>query len=339
MKSKLVLFSLVVALLLLPLAACTAGPTEEEQRTEIEILSGRPAEVYTVLSYALASFINEDSDSLHATAIATGGTGDARNILIAETERRPTTMYIAEIGTSLKVVMESGAFHPQFLANMGIYPYGWVTFDENIKTLKDFAGKAVAGPRESPGWWDLFILPLKNAGVLDTVNLTATGSTSAMQALIDGTADIAWCNLGYIYPDKYEYTPKLEQAAARNTLYFPDWGEGFEIPVSAELGFPVNSLSVPAEAYGSGQPNPITIMSIYLWWATTELMDDDIGYEIAQIIYEQAGAEAFVPYHVQGAAILPATVPYGPWQTTEEIEEWYQPGALKFYRELGVSGL
>ena len=207
-------------------------------------------------------------------------------------------------------------------------------------TLKDFAGKTVAGPRAHAGWWDHWRVPLKAAGVLDKANISHSGIGGAVTALMDGTADIAYVTLDYVYPDKFTASARMQQCAVKGPLYVIDWGPDFARVTSQELGWPPpRAMKIPAGTLGETQPNTIYTLGDPSWWGAMIELDEDIVYEITKIIYEHSAKKDFAGFHAWGEGIVPETVPYGPWETAEDIEKWYHPGALKFYREIGVPGL
>ncbi|MBI4186249.1 MAG: hypothetical protein HY530_01925 [Chloroflexi bacterium] len=315
-------------------------PTKPAEKTRVQFIAGRPGDVFTVLSYALSGFINEDSEVLKSSVLTTGGTADYLKIIKEEPAKKAVSIGIMETGTITAFGKPDG-LNPKFLGMIQSIPYLWATYNKDIKTLKDFAGHSVAGPRAVAGWQENFIVPLELAGVKDQIKLTATGMGAAAQALMDGAVDIAYADLTYIPPSTIKLGTALEQAKVKGALYFPDWGkETIEVGLAGRVAWkPILALQVPPKALGETQPDTIYVWLLPLFWAATPDMPNNVAYEIARVLYERAKKGDFAGFHAQGAGIVPGFVELGPWKTKADIEEWYHPGALKFYRDIGVKGL
>ncbi|MBI4186036.1 MAG: hypothetical protein HY530_00830, partial [Chloroflexi bacterium] len=172
-----------------PTVTVTAPAPAPEKKAELILMAGRPGDPWTVMTYALSSFINKDSARISASVLPTGGTGDTIKILAMEPAKRAYSTGIGSMdSTFVSYVPEKGfEGYPLFFGQIAISTFSWMTYDPKIKKLEDLAGKKVAGPRDIPGWYDSFIIPLQLAGVLDKVQIVKTGFAGATQALIDGT--------------------------------------------------------------------------------------------------------------------------------------------------------
>lgn len=342
-KRLLILFGSICLMLILvaiPLiTACAPAAPEKTtiEKTKIELLAGRPGDAFTVLTYALASFINEDSEWLKASVVSTGGVADSTKILIEEPARRARA---TSLGWTLEArgLREEVNFYPLFIGRQTRPLQLWVTYDKNIKTLEDFAGKVVSVPRKVPRYWDFWAGLLEDAGVLDKMRFTHSGLGGNATALIDGTVDIAFTLFDVIYPE-IKPSSYVEKMSIRGELYFVDMGKERINRVAQQQGHPPLAVEVPAGSFGPTQDRTIYAASFSYWWGAGLEMSEDIAYEIARIAYDHATKGDFADFHAGGAYIVPEHLPYGDWQTKEEIEYWYHPGALKFYREIGVPGL
>lgn len=328
---------LVFGITLVSYGLSNSAPAGE--KVHIELLTGRPGDPWTVMTYALSSFINADSQMIRTSVIPTGGLGDTVKILIEQPERRKKAIATLYQSGAYPTRAQMG-FWPSFVGLINTYAFTWITYDPKIKRLEDFKGKVVAGPREGPGWWDQFLMPLKVAGVFDTLKITKGGAGGALQSLIDGKADIAWTVVDATYPNLVKPSSLMEQASVRGQLYFPDWGKDrIEVETAKMIGFPLKAVEVPPKSLGKTQENTIYVLGDPHYWGAGKEMDEEIVNEILRILWERAGKKDFAGFHWQGQGIVHGSVPYCVWKNKKEIEDWYHPGALKFYRKAGVPGL
>jgi len=102
-------------------------------------------------------------------------------------------------------------------------------------------------------------------------------------------------------------------------------------PKVRAAGWPLRAVEVKPRTFGPNQTTPITVhrMLASSWWTGTEAAPE-VVYEFCKVLYENV--EKFKDY------LSPATCPvkdemaYLPIDSEEEMH----PGALKFYKEMGL---
>ena len=210
------------------------------------------------------------------------------------------------------------------------YLKGWVTFDENIKSIHDFAGKKVNIPRKGASSHDECKLWLEQYGVLDKVAaLEASGTGTAMQNLRDGLVDVAAGSNDLVLPGGFGRSGHTEGLYVKGPVYYPTMDrEGLvEINKKAGASFPVR---VPPGAFDAKTQQEET------WWANwpvyftcDEKVDPDIVNEAVRVLWETAGE--WSSWHALGANIQKEWLP----ACTMELDRVH-PGAAKFYQDNGI---
>ena len=341
MKKKVLLVPLALLLAVgLVVAACAPTPTptptpEKPEITSIQIFAGRPGDHWTVLTEALVFFINADSEWLTASCVATGGVADSIKILFEEPEKRDSRVALCRATDEVPRYRNETDLKPLYICSQALMPILWVTFNPDIKSIEDFAGKAVGLPRTVPGYWDVFEQCLIDAGVRDTIKDPHGGFSANKAALMDGTVEVGQTTFNYMGPDKMGPDSNIQEMMARRELYPIDYTKERIERVAEVLGFPPLWLEVPAGSLPN-QPEPIYVVAFDFEWYATADVSDEIAYEVARIAYAHASEGDFVKYHPMGEGLTGDSIWQSVWLGTEDTEDWYHPGALKFYKEIGL---
>lgn len=317
----------------------------KNEETKISITAGRPGDMWYVVSHALSQFINQRSDWLTAEVKATAGvTDNTRSLLDSE----------KDMASTINVTMLPGAdiwgkehdYYPKKIASLTMLSEVWVTLDSDIKDLTDFSGKTVMVPRDVPFGYAKIYENWVNQ-YAQNVKYRHGGIGARLTALRDGAADVGTLPIDYIYPDNYSKGSGLIELTARGELYYPNQGNIDENlsaiakacksePFVGEYELPPQGMVMPAKALNGKPQKQLVFVSNPIYWSAGEQVPDKVVYEVTRIIYEAAKNKDFVPYHSIGKGITKDFVVTSFWETKEEREQNYHPGALKYYEDNNI---
>jgi TRAP transporter TAXI family solute receptor len=189
-----------------------------------------------------------------------------------------------------------------------------------VTSIADLRGKRVViGP--AGAGFEFFVQPILRAHGLtydDFTPLNAT-QTGAVDMLADGSAAAAF--IGGAVP-----TASISQAAASQDIVFVPFDPGAKTRLSEEFIF-FSPATIPAGTY-RGQTEPfegLDVGSMHL--IAAESADEELIYRVTKILYEQR--EQVVAKHPAGRAINPANV-------VRDTGTPFHPGAIRYFRELGI---
>ena len=340
MSKKIIVLFLLLTMLVVPLvAACDNAPSAEGEKTELLLAAGRVGDPWYVMSEAIAYYVNNDSDFLRVTASATAGMGAARQLLVDDPHG-----YIGMLGGGVPLQMplqEEFKYYGglKWIASIVPITWAWVTYDPEIKTIQDFAGKNIGVPRNLSSWGDVDET-IRRAGVLDQVTVHRMGIGGAATALRDGQLDATYTLVDHVWPGTFGKGRFITEMETKDPIYYVNipretliemGGEpeaGQLLPVFAELS---------ARVYPGGfdtktQSEALGVSSNPAFLGADEKMDEDIVYEITRIVYEHA--DDFAQWHVMGQNMSKTFLPtYAYFDNPEDV---MHPGALKYYKDNGI---
>lgn len=326
-------FSIVLVLAFF-LTGLFVVPFSFAAKRNILIGGGRTDDTWYLFAQALAKFINEKSTLLRAEVVSTAGiTG---NVDMAK--ERPQD-YIG-INSFSHIHYRPGHewgekrgtyVGERFIANATSMTQLIVTYDPNIKSVKDLAGKTVDLGRTGASNTKDHEAILEKYGVLDKVKRVYTGYGGGVAKMRDGLVDATILLVNHTYPDKFSKGSFIETLETRGPVYYI----GFDRDILLDLRqkeFATLPVRVPSKALDpKTQPNALWAFNDPTFFMADEKTDSEVVYEITRVIWETP-AEDWTKYHSMGAHMTPKFKPAMP--STQLYKA--HPGAIKFYKEKGV---
>ena len=316
-----------VALLMLLLGtACSAGDSSNDTQPSRVFLStgtAPPGGAFFVVGSALAEVVNEFGSSYGYSVTAEATSGSQENIRrLASGEldfalSNAAISYFAVRGESgwdraypVRAVMTLAPNVALFIARAG----------DNISALDELRDKRVTVGPAGAGF-EYFVQPLLNAHGIAYDDFSPLNATQqgAVDMLTDGSADAVF--LGGAVP-----TASITQAAASMEIVFLPFGETEKKQLVDEFVF-FRPATIPAETY-RGQSESfegLDVGSMHL--ITSANAENDLVYNVTKLLYENR--ERVVEKHAAGRAINPNNV-------VRDTGTEFHPGAIRFYREIGI---
>jgi TRAP transporter TAXI family solute receptor len=331
MKKLTVIIFMLIALLAAGLFSFNEAMAAERQ---ILIAAGRTSSPWYPLCQALAKFINEKSSSLRAEVVSTAGITGNVDLIKENPQKYIGVDSFAHIhyGPGHAWSEKRGAYTGmRFISNCSSETITVMTYDADIKTIKDLAGKTVDVGRKGGSNTVDHMAVLEKYGVLDKVKLVYTGYGGGANKLKDGLVDASFLIVDHIYPDKFSKGGFVEKLETRAPIYYV----GFDRDILLQLRdkeYAAVPVRIPAGALDpKTQPKELWAMDIPTFFMADERMDADVVYEVTKIIWETP-AEEWAKWHPIGGHMNETFKPAMPSVTLRKAH----PGAKKFYDEKGV---
>lgn len=325
------LFVAWVSLSGFPVFSLHGAQAAAKKKTNIMIAGSRVGHPTTVLAEAWANFINKKSDWLRATVVATAGYTAAFELAM----ENPTKYLLTTADTSNLVGLSRDPTHQNYdrmrvMASCLPMTYALLTYDKNIKTYHDLAGKRVGISRKGaisyP--WDMALL--QEHGVLDKKKLTASGWGTRANQLRDGLIDVAVLAVDFIYPSTFKKGKFVTELETRGPIYYVSFDIDKFMNVMKKMGPMSLPVRIPAGRLDpKTQPKALWAGTYPAFFGADERMDPDIVYEATRIIWETRGQ--WGTWHQLGANINEQFIPTYPYD-----RKYIHPAAKKFYDDHGI---
>jgi TRAP transporter TAXI family solute receptor len=192
--------------------------------------------------------------------------------------------------------------------------------NQDVRTIGDLRGKrVVVGP--AGAGFEFFVQPILRAHGLSFDDFTPLNATQAasVDMLADGSAAAAF--IGGAVP-----TASISQAAAGQSIVFVPFDETARQQLIDEYLF-FRPATIPAETY-RGQTTAyegLDVGSMHLITAADQ--DEEVVYQMTKLLYEHR--EDVTATHPAGRAINPTNV-------VRDTGTSFHPGAIRYYREIGI---
>lgn len=218
------------------------------------------------------------------------------------------------------------------LATNSCYWYGIVTFDANIKTIRDLAGKRLALGYPQQVSWSIMPNALLETGygILDKIKTQYIGQGPSADALIDGKVDACPINFGG-NPATNNWIPEpsvVKLLASGRKLYFISWDQEAIDKVESTVGMPMNAHKIPAGTFKGQDRDLVGYMSISGWWVK-DVFSEDIAYETVQLLLAQYNK--FSEYIALAKSYSPEFFSVGITKRNGH------PGAVRAFEEAGIA--
>lgn len=297
--------------------------TTESQRRFLSVGTAPPGGAFFVVGGAIAQVVDDRAGDLSwdVSAEATKGTQENIRRLV----RGELDFALANAAISYFAVRGEGAWGDKQAINavMTLAPNValFVTPEgTGIRAIGDLRGKrVVVGP--AGAGFEYFLAPILNAHGVTYEDFSPLHNTQAgaVDMLADGSAAAAF--LGGAVP-----TASITQASASQDIRFIPFG----IPEKERLfrDYPFfNAASIPANTY-RGQAEAFDGMNVgSMHLVTPAALDEETVYRFTRILYENRAD--VVKKHPAGKAIQPGNV-------IRDTGTPFHPGAIRFYREIGI---
>jgi TRAP transporter TAXI family solute receptor len=305
------------------LSACGGGGPEGTPSTFLSLGTAPPGGAFFVVGGALAEVLGAHSGELGWTVTAEATKGSQENIRRLETGELDFALsnsaitYFAVRGTegwerayAVRSVMTLAPNVALFIAPRGA----------GVARMADLKGKrVVVGP--AGAGFEFFLKPILAAHGVGFSDFTVLHNTqsAAVDMLADGSAAAAF--LGGAIP-----TASITQAATSQDVAFIPFDEEARQKLAADYVF-FQTARIPAGTY-RGQEQEFAALDVgSMHLITSADADPERVYRVTRMLYEHR--DEVTQKHPAGRSIQPANV-------VRNVGTEFHPGAVRYYREIGI---
>ena len=305
------------------LTATDALAEKKGKRQFFSVGTAPPGGAFFVVGGAIAQVVSDNVGDLNWEVAAEATKGTQENI--RRLARGELEFALANAAISYFAVRGEGAWKRKqpIRAVMTLAPNVALFITQKsseVKRLVDLKGKrVVVGP--AGAGFEYFLKPILGAHGVTYADFTPLNNTQAgaVNMLADGSAVAAF--LGGAVP-----TASITQAASsQDILFIPFDSEAKERLINDYPFF--ESATIPAETYRN-QDEPFDGMNVGAMHliTSTDQTEEDV-YQFTKILYEHR-AEV-VKKHPAGKAINPKNI-------VKDTGTLFHPGAVRYYKEIGI---
>ena len=308
----------------LVLTACgEGGGFSESESRFLSIGSAPPGGAFFVVGGALAKVVQDHAgdEQWEVTAEATKGSlENIRRLDNGEIELALANSAITYFAVRGMDDWER-PYPVQGLITMAPNVMAFITPESSgIETMSDLAGRRVVVGVAGAGW-EFFARPILAAHGLSYDDFTPLYNTQAgaVDMLADGSADAAF--LGGAVP-----TASLVQATTSQDIRFIPFDDEAKSTVVEQYPF-YFPMVIPAGTYVGHEEDFATLSFGSMHLIAHADMSEKLAYSVTRTIYENR--EMVVAQHAAGRSITASNV-------IRETGTAFHPGAIRYYRELGI---
>ncbi len=318
----------VIFLMMVAASACGSGGGNGDaggpapSRQFLSLGSAPPGGAFFVVGSALAEVVNEMGSAFGYSVTSEATSGSQENIRRLASGELDFALSNAAI--TYFAVRGEGWDRPYPVRSVMTLAPNIALFiaqsDSGVATLDDLRGRRVTVGPAGAGF-EYFVEPLLDAHGISYDDFSPLNAIQqdAVDMLMDGSADAAF--LGGAVP-----TASITQAAASMELTFIPFGDDEKQRLIDDYVF-FRPATIPSDTY-RGQSEPFEGLDVgSMHFITSTDASEELVYSVTKLLYEYR--ELVVEKHPAGRAINPNNV-------VRDTGTEFHPGAIRFYREIGI---